>query len=392
MNIQIATMDGEQIQLSEKDFFSMLNQNMIQVVSDVDGQVIDNQQLISMLGGLDGVPGASSEGTLPGQWMQFLKSHFSEQSDTDQPLELVISEDKQDEEDVILLQAELTQPEDGREAIVVAPVVPAQQLKGEALPPERQTLTTSAIKPTQLATQDDRVSLTDKVVDASAEALDADNKKLNTAEDQSRDTRAKTPHEFANVRQQIGAAEAVSNKPVDTSVTASQPLNSPVQGAASTTNAAAQQVLPPHLQAISVSNSANNQQWGDALGERVSFLINQKLNSAEIRIDPPHLGKLDIQIHIKDDTAQVVIHTQHAQTRDLVENSSLRLREILQDAGYSSVDVNVSHRDSSSQQQATAEGSVNTDPFHSSDSTGLVDGVMQQVSMHVADGSIDYFA
>ena len=231
------------------------------------------------------------------------------------------------------------------------------------------------------------------MVDATAEALDADNRKLNATEDQSREARAKNPNEFAQVRQQLANAEAVSNKPVDTSLTSSPSLNSPVQGAASTMTAA-QQVLPPHLQAISVSNSANNQQWGDALGERVSFLINQKLNSAEIRIDPPHLGKLDIQIHIKDDAAQVVIHTQHAQTRDLIENSSLRLREILQDAGYSSVDVNVSHRDSSSQQQASGEAHFNAtgDQSQSTDSMGLADGVLQRVSMHIADGHIDYFA
>jgi flagellar hook-length control protein FliK len=89
-----------------------------------------------------------------------------------------------------------------------------------------------------------------------------------------------------------------------------------------------------------------------------------------------------------------VIHTQHAQTRDLVDSSSFRLREILHNAGYSSVDVNVSHHDSSSNQHASSDGGGTSNSEQSGpQDTGTVAPVaMQQASIAVANGRIDYFA
>jgi len=155
--------------------------------------------------------------------------------------------------------------------------------------------------------------------------------------------------------------------------------------------------LTPATPEIQLSARLPASQWGDALGEKVAFLINHKLNKAEIRIDPPHLGKLDIQIQVKDDAATVVIHTQHAQTRDMIESASVRLREFLQEAGYSSVNVDVSHREQSfngdhlsgqqtaqTQDEATA-GSAALDQT----SAGWQQSI---VSMQMNNGRIDYFA
>lgn len=88
------------------------------------------------------------------------------------------------------------------------------------------------------------------------------------------------------------------------------------------------------------------EQWGSALGDKVQMMINTKLDSAEVRIDPPHLGKMNIAIKMTDDGAQVVIHTQHAATRELVDAASYRLKEMLEDAGHQHVDVDVSHKES----------------------------------------------
>jgi flagellar hook-length control protein FliK len=153
--------------------------------------------------------------------------------------------------------------------------------------------------------------------------------------------------------------------------------------------------IPAELQSLTLPANASQTQWGQALGERVAFLINHKMNSAEIRIDPPHLGKLDIQIQLKDDSAVVVIQTQHAQTRDMVENSSVRLREFLQQAGYDSVDVNVSHRESAAQDQQSGEHygtSATGDAEDSAVVSAVESGAMVAVSMNLGEGRIDYFA
>jgi flagellar hook-length control protein FliK len=383
MNIQVSTADGEQISLSENDFFSMLNQNLIQLVSDENGQVIDNKELMAMIGEFDGDMGTAQDDSLPAQWMQFLKSHFSDQAETGSAVKLMVKDTDQDEEDVISLIDNVSSDSVDIDPVAIPIVIPVSNADGGALPPGRQSLSSRALQISAVTKLD--AGQTTVAVDFES---DIDPKELISSENAKNEALAKNASEVVNIRQQVTATDTLTIKSVD------NPLQTGVTTQISQTPNTASQVLPAHLQSMSVSASANNQQWGDALGERVSFLINQKLNNAEIRIDPPHLGKLDIQIHLKDDSAQVVIHTQHAQTRDLVENSSLRLREILQDAGYSNVDVNVSHRDSSSNQNASGDSQSGADSEQSiaQDSSNTSMAAMQQASIAVASGRIDYFA
>ncbi|MCK4707707.1 MAG: flagellar hook-length control protein FliK, partial [Gammaproteobacteria bacterium] len=158
-----------------------------------------------------------------------------------------------------------------------------------------------------------------------------------------------------------------------------------------------QSVAPSSLQTLQLPAQATSSQWGEALGEKVTLLLSNKLNIAEIRIDPPHLGKLDIQIQIKDDSASILINTQHAQTRELIESASIRLKEFLQEAGYTSVDVDVSH-----QEQSMAEGDVsaqdddgqneNSDQHNLAAQDEHAELQQKEISFNVDDGRIDYFA
>ncbi len=96
---------------------------------------------------------------------------------------------------------------------------------------------------------------------------------------------------------------------------------------------------------LQLPQNPSPEQWGSALGDKVQWMMSTKLNSAEIRIDPPHLGKMDISIKMTDDGASIVIQTQHAATRELVDAASYRLKEMLEEAGYKNVDVDVSHKE-----------------------------------------------
>ncbi len=113
--------------------------------------------------------------------------------------------------------------------------------------------------------------------------------------------------------------------------------------------------LPPELRQMTLSPRAGEQAWGREMGERVGFLLHNNLKQAEIRLDPPHLGKLEIQLQVQDDKAVVNIHAQTTQTRDLIDGSLMRLRDALQDAGYNQVDVQVSQRDASTGQQDSGQ-------------------------------------
>ena len=154
-----------------------------------------------------------------------------------------------------------------------------------------------------------------------------------------------------------------------------------------------QNPLPAQLESMNLGRAADAGEWGDGLGERVNWMINQKQNSATIRLDPPMLGKLEVQIKIADDATTITIQTQHAQTRDLIETASVRLRDFLQESGYQNVNVDVSQRQD--QQQARSQTPFDENPGNQEE---LQSG-QESAEMHarsaghfIGDGLLDTFA
>lgn len=149
--------------------------------------------------------------------------------------------------------------------------------------------------------------------------------------------------------------------------------------------------LPPQLETLAVANPRDTSAWGTGLGDRINWMINQKLNTATIRMDPPSLGRLEIHIQIADDVTNVTINTQHGQTRDMIDNASHRLREFLQENGYQNVNVDVSQQDQ--RQQASEQTGDHIDASGeglAEDSTGnLAD---QDNRYFSSDSMVDYFA
>ncbi len=117
-----------------------------------------------------------------------------------------------------------------------------------------------------------------------------------------------------------------------------------------------QALLPQQLETMSLTRQADSAELGNGLGERVGWMINHKQNSATIRLDPPLLGKLDVQVKIADEATTITIQTQHAQTRDLIETASVRLRDFLQENGYQNVNVDVSQRQDQEQAETQSDG------------------------------------
>jgi len=151
-------------------------------------------------------------------------------------------------------------------------------------------------------------------------------------------------------------------------------------------------LLPTSLETLTVSNSRDTAAWGSGIGERIQWMINQKLNSATIRLDPPMLGRLDVHIQVSDDVTNVTINTQHAQTRDIIDNASFRLRDYLQENGYQNVNVDVSQQQQ--QQQASQEpgdeaGQSTGDDVNTQEAVG---DIGQTVQYYSSDTVVDYFA
>ncbi len=90
-------------------------------------------------------------------------------------------------------------------------------------------------------------------------------------------------------------------------------------------------------------------QWGEEMGQQVRWLVSQKLHVAELKLNPPQLGAIEVRVVVQQDQVNLHFSSPHALVRDSIEESLPRLREILQGNGFNLVNVDVSHQDSAGQ-------------------------------------------
>lgn len=145
-------------------------------------------------------------------------------------------------------------------------------------------------------------------------------------------------------------ASALSDKSTTASVVAmsQQGLNaitakSPAAMAASAQPSAADAMNTP---SPTLALDINKPQWGDALIEqlrqRIQVQAGNKLQHAQIRLDPPELGKLDISLRMDGDKLSVQFTAAHPQLREALLAGSERLRQDFSQTQMNLIDVSVS--------------------------------------------------
>lgn len=91
----------------------------------------------------------------------------------------------------------------------------------------------------------------------------------------------------------------------------------------------------------------NRPGWEQSFANHVSWMNNENIQTANIRISPADLGPIEIKMTAKQDQLTLNIHAHHVLTRETMENAMPRLKEILTNNGYNSVNVDVSGQQAS---------------------------------------------
>ncbi len=94
--------------------------------------------------------------------------------------------------------------------------------------------------------------------------------------------------------------------------------------------------LNNQLSAQAASDKAVNifkQEGQQQLAEKVRWMVNARNPSAEIRLDPPDLGGINIKINLSGDTAQVNFNVQSMAAKEALDHAAPKLREMLQQHG-----------------------------------------------------------
>lgn len=143
-------------------------------------------------------------------------------------------------------------------------------------------------------------------------------------------------------------------------------------------------------------NSANLQKMEGikTLVDKVQLMVNQKNLVADIRIDPPDLGSMQIRLHLGGDQASVSFVVQNQQARDMLEQSTPRLKEMLAEKGIELGQSSVRQEKDQANDGADQQGSAKGGQFAQDDSNSESPEQQTTHEMHVTNGAlggIDYF-
>ncbi|WP_111640542.1 flagellar hook-length control protein FliK [Marinimicrobium alkaliphilum] len=81
--------------------------------------------------------------------------------------------------------------------------------------------------------------------------------------------------------------------------------------------------------------------WNQAVGDRILWLASQRVSSAELRLDPPDLGPVHVRIAINQDQANITFTSPHVGVREALDQGAARLREMFEEQGLDLVNVDI---------------------------------------------------
>jgi flagellar hook-length control protein FliK len=89
-----------------------------------------------------------------------------------------------------------------------------------------------------------------------------------------------------------------------------------------------QSAAPMRLEAPLASNP-----WSGEFSQKITWMITQRELTAELRLNPPDLGPLEVVLSVSGDQAAAQFSSPHAAVRNAVEQALPKLREMLADNG-----------------------------------------------------------
>ena len=133
--------------------------------------------------------------------------------------------------------------------------------------------------------------------------------------------------------------------------------------------------------------------WDQALGERIQWMVNQKMQGAQIRLNPAQLGPMEVRIQVQNDQASIQFSSAHGVVREALEAALPRLRELFDASGVELVDVDVSGQSFAGGQRPGGEDSAMAAEMRGIEGAGETETVLETpVGALLANGRLDLFA
>ncbi|WP_233998445.1 flagellar hook-length control protein FliK [Pseudoalteromonas sp. T1lg48] len=192
---------------------------------------------------------------------------------------------------------------------------------------------------------------------------------------------------------QAGAASDVSSAiEADLAQWQQLALHTSVQTQAAAQGTALKQPLDPALlQALNITKSDAALQ----LHQRVNMLLNLSNQEAEIRLDPPELGSMQVRVRSEGEQAHINFVVQNQQAKEALEQSMPRLRELLAQQGLAMGEAQVEQHNQGQghEQEAFANQSQQgLEADNQTESNGELESPSSAVKNPQAEQGIDFYA
>ena len=147
--------------------------------------------------------------------------------------------------------------------------------------------------------------------------------------------------------------------------------------------------------AVNIHKSDGQQQ----LSEKIRWMVNARNTMAEIRLDPPELGSMQVRVNVAGDAASVSFVVQSQQAKDALADAMPKLRDMLSEQDIELGDAQV-RKDNSSGQENGQQLAGNSHQGQGAGDRGENDGVDDTDGMRVIEqsisradkGGIDFYA
>ena len=101
---------------------------------------------------------------------------------------------------------------------------------------------------------------------------------------------------------------------------------------------------------LSINTPVQSQAWAENFTGRISWMLSNNQQSAQIHLNPAELGPIEVKIQIQNDQANVNFVANNQTTREAIMEAFPRLREMLDQQGFSLNQGSVSDNSTDGQQ------------------------------------------
>ncbi|MDP2804583.1 MAG: flagellar hook-length control protein FliK [Gallionellaceae bacterium] len=145
---------------------------------------------------------------------------------------------------------------------------------------------------------------------------------------------------------------------------------------------------------VTINTPVTQPKWGEEFNEKVTWLANKNEQSAELHLNPPELGPMDVVLKVSGDQATAFFTSPHAAVREAIEQALPKLREMMAESGIMLGNATVNDQATRNQQDSapSKSGNSRSGTHSANESSAASSQSMRSSPIRRHNGIVDTFA